>query len=376
MQIQVHPLPAGSAGNGRQLQSLHFGKAATGHKTYIQAALHADEIPGMLAAQHLREQLTALELADNIPGEIVLVPVANPIGLAQAIQGQPFGRFDLATGVNFNRAYRNLTPQLKQRLTGKLGRDAAENVLLVRRAARLLMDEWQPLNETDTLKKMLQTLAIDADIVLDLHCDNEAVMHLYTGSPLSEMVQPLGRLLGAEAMLLSRDSGGDPFDETCGRIWWELAEHFGPDYPLPLACLSVTVELRGQTEVRHALARQDASALIAFLVQQGHILTNAGDAGLPLPPARCQPTPLEGMEPLRAPHAGIIVFHKAVGDMVLAGDAVAELIDPASGQSTLVCATVSGKLFARTALRHAQRGTDLARIAGAVAYRSGNLLTL
>ena len=79
------------------------------------------------------------------------------------------------------------------------------------------------LTETDQLKQKLQTLAMDADLVLDLHCDTQAVMHVYTGTPLAEAARPLGALLGAQALLVSEESGDDPFDEPVSRSWWELA---------------------------------------------------------------------------------------------------------------------------------------------------------
>ena len=59
----------------------------------------------MIVAHHLREQLLALEAEGRIEGEIVLVPSANPIGLAQRVLAAPVGRFDLANGMNFNRGY-------------------------------------------------------------------------------------------------------------------------------------------------------------------------------------------------------------------------------------------------------------------------------
>ncbi|GGC84922.1 succinylglutamate desuccinylase/aspartoacylase family protein [Undibacterium terreum] len=377
MRIEYHSLPSPSSNSEKQLQSLHFGHAGIApqtRKVYIQASLHADEIPGMLVAQHLRQRLELLEAEGRLSSEIVLVPVANPVGLAQVIQGTPFGRFDLSSGINFNRGYRNLVPQLKTILADKLGSDSADNVNTIRSAARQLLMDWQPVSETETLKKTLLMLSIDADIVLDLHCDNESVLHLYTGTPLAEAAMPLSRLLGAQALLLATESGDDPFDETCGRIWWELAEHFAPDYPVPLACMPVTVELRGQVDVSHALAKQDAEALIAFLVHTGHIEKDAqGEKNLP--PALCKPTPLEGVEPLVAAHAGIVVFSKLPGDAVKQGDSIAELIDPVSGVATSVKATVSGKLFARIAHRYVHKGTTLAKIAGEVAYRSGKLLS-
>ena len=370
MQTRQHPLGPDSAGTCCSLQSLHYGTGNAPRKAYIQAALHADEIPGMLVAQHLRRRLEELELAGKILGEIVLVPAANPVGLAQNVQGQPLGRFDLATGINFNRGYRNLVPELKVRLEGKIGGDSALNVSLVRQTALQILGEWRTHGVVDDLKKCLQRLAIDADIVLDLHCDNEAVMHLYTGTALADQVAPLAGWLGAQAVLLATESGDEPFDESCGRVWWELQEHFGA--VIPLACLAVTVELRGQTEVSDALAAQDADGIVRFLAQRGHLDLPAGQA----PPASCVPTPLQGVEPLHAPHPGIVVFRKSPGDEIAVNELIAELIDPLTGERTEIRATVAGKLFARTAFRYVHSGMNLAKIAGAKAFRSGKLLSM
>ena len=112
MQEQRHSLPSIGSGTTRELVSLHYGTrtgARTGgKKVYLQASLHADEVPAMLVAHHLRGALAECEARGEIDGEIVLVPMANPIGLAQTVLGHPFGRFDLTTGTNFNRGYKNL----------------------------------------------------------------------------------------------------------------------------------------------------------------------------------------------------------------------------------------------------------------------------
>lgn len=370
MRIHTHILPSPSLGTQRQLQSLHFGAGTSGRKVYIQASLHADEIPGLLLAQHLRQALAAVEAA--IPGEIVLVPVANPIGLAQMMQGQSFGRFDFPSGINFNRGFAYLTPDLISALDGKLGPDAAQNVALVRHSAKQLLAARAAHTETQALKQILQGLAQDADIVLDLHCDNEAVLHLYTGTALAAECQPLAQYLHAEAVLVAEASGDDPFDEACSRIWWELAAHFGPEHPLPLSCLAVTVELRSQVDVNDTFAARDCAGLLAFLSHTGHIETEAP----PLPAALCQATPLAGVEPLLAPHAGIIVFQREVGTVLNPGDLVAEVVAADSGQRSPVHTSVKGKMYARTNLRYAQRGQEIARVAGDTAFRSGNLLAL
>jgi hypothetical protein len=326
----------------------------------------------MLVAQHLKKQLDALEAAGLIEGEIILVPMANPIGLAQDQQGSLFGRFDLSTGINFNRQYRHLTTALIPLVEPLLGADAVANTQVIRAAALRLLDGWQPTTEADSLKKLLQTLAMDADIVLDLHCDTQAVLHVYAGTPLVDATLPLSAYLGAQALLVSEASGDDPFDESVSRIWWELAEHFAGRFPISSACLSSTVELRGEIEVDHALAAQDATAIVNFLTHAGHI----GGPVAPLPEARCAATPLEGVEPLTAPHAGILVFFKAPGDAVAAGEAIGEVIDPLTDQATPLVAAVSGTLFARVSRRYVTRHMRVCKIAGATAFRTGKLLSM
>lgn len=378
MQAITHPLSGAHANAAYALTSFHFGTPGAGKKVYIQASLHADEVPGMLVAQFLRTELAALEAAGKINGEIILVPAANPIGLAQAIHGAAFGRFDLTTGVNFNRAYKHVANDLKKSLEGRLTQDADANVALIREHARASIADWKPATDAETLKKTLMTLAIDADIVLDLHCDNEAVLHIYAGTPLAEAIAPLSAILGSHATLLALEAGGEPFDEACSRLWWDLDKHFAHQFPIPPACLSTTVELRGEMEVSYELARKDAAGLLQFLTLQG--VLHAGDAAAQaaaavLPAPLCQATPLEGVEPVYAPHAGILVYTRELGAQVAAGDALADLIDPVSGETTVLRAAVDGVFFARSAHRHVIRGMNVGKVAGAKAYREGDLLS-
>jgi predicted deacylase len=216
-------------------------------------------------------------------------------------------------------------------------------------------------------------MAIDADIVLDLHCDNEAVLHIYTGTPLAAAIAPLAAIMGAHAVLLALEAGGEPFDEACSRLWWDLDAHFGQRYPIPAACLSTTVELRGEMEVSYALAQQDAAGLLRFLTLSGVLSGDADAANLPAP--LCQATPLEGVEPILAPHAGILVYTRDMGERVQPGDALADLIDPVSGETTVLRASVAGVFFARSAHRHVLRGMNVGKVAGATAFRAGNLLS-
>jgi predicted deacylase len=381
MQVHKHPLSAPHGNAGFELTSFHFGTPGGGKKVYIQASLHADEIPGMLVSQFLRKELQALEAAGKLAGEIILIPAANPIGLAQAIHGAAFGRFDLTTGTNFNRDYKHVAEDLKQSLQGQLTDDAGANRRLIREHALASVARLEPATDAEQLKKTLLGMAIDADIVLDLHCDNEAVLHIYTGTPLAGAVAPLSALLGAQAVLLAREAGGEPFDEACSRLWWDLEAHF-PNHPIPMACLSTTVELRGEMEVSYDLARADAAALLRFLALSGVLRDDALpdqaaiDAALrQLPAPLCEPTPLEGVAPVLAPHAGLLVYTRELGTKVQAGDALGDLIDPVSGETTVLRAPVPGVFFARSAHRHVLRGMNVGKVAGATAFRAGKLLS-
>ncbi|VEB40790.1 Succinylglutamate desuccinylase / Aspartoacylase family [Chromobacterium violaceum] len=83
MLTRHHPLLSPSLGSQRTLTSFHFGQAGRGEKVHIQASLHADELPGMLVAWHLKQRLRQLEDEGAILGEIAVLPAANPIGLNQ-----------------------------------------------------------------------------------------------------------------------------------------------------------------------------------------------------------------------------------------------------------------------------------------------------
>jgi uncharacterized protein len=370
MRAETMAIPGATPGLSLELTFLHFGTEGARPKTYIQAGLHADEAPGMLTAHHLRQRLAALEADGALEGHVVLAPAANPIGLAQHHQGTHHGRFDFADGVNFNRGFPELTDEAATAIGEELGDDPARNAALIRDALFAALRARTPRKPADHLKLALLGQAIDADTVLDLHCDGEADVHLYAHTSQAAAFQPLADLLGATAMLLADVSGGNPFDEAASRPWPELAQRF-PDKPVPMGCIAATIELRGEADVSHALARVDAEAIIRFLAHRGH-------ADLPAPPSRhspCTPTPLTGSEALEAPAAGLLVYAASTGRVVAKGELIAEIVDPVTGAVTPVHATASGVFYARACTRFATAGRRIGKIAGASPFRSGRLLS-
>jgi predicted deacylase len=362
-------LPA-SPGTQHRLTVLRYGTPGHGPKAYIQAALHADEVPALLVAQRLRAELQVLESRGDLLGEVVLVPWANPIGLGQQVLGQLQGRFDLRDGTNFNRSYADLLPGVIAAVGNTLGSDAQANQRHIRAAMRQAAQALPAQHGSDDLKRQLLRLAVDADFVLDLHCDGESALHLYALTPQADMAAELGTLLRARAVLLATESGDSPFDEACSRPWLQLQQQM-PHAAVPLGCFATTVELRGEADTSHALAAQDAAGLIEFLRRRGVVAGNAA----PLPPPLCEPTPLAGSEPLAAPHAGVVVFHAEVGTPVQPGQAIADIVDLETGHATPVRAQTGGVLYARSPGRWAAAGQRLGKIAGTTLARSGKLLS-
>ncbi len=140
--IKQHILPAASLGNSRTLTVIRYGDSNTGDKAYIQAGLHADEAPGFLVMHHLIDQLDQADAADKINGQILLVPVANPIGVSQWRDETLQGRFDFYNSINFNRGHLNLTEQIADRIEGRLLDTPEENVALIRKTAEELLLPW------------------------------------------------------------------------------------------------------------------------------------------------------------------------------------------------------------------------------------------
>jgi predicted deacylase len=368
-------LPSMTPGTARSIAWLRFGHPGARPKVYLQAAIHANELPGAMALHHLMPMLTKADRAGRIKGEVIVVPTVNPIGQSQLVGNNHLGRYDQLSRDNFNRNWPDLSAAVAERVGRKLGRDAAANVELIRSAALAALKAMNPMNELQTMRVEMLKLSIDADIVLDLHCDMDAALHLFTAAPdLKGAAQELAAELGVQATLYN-----EPFAEALtfsgvnGALWPRLAARF-PAAEIPQGCFSSTVELRSQHDVSHALGASDASNLYRYLVRRGIV---AGRAG-PLPRLKSAPTPISGMDVGYCPVPGFIVYRLAAGARLKRGDVVCEIIDPADPRGprarTAMLSRTDGVLFSR------KRDGGLAwpgmvayRIAGAkpLAHRKG-----
>ena len=363
-------------GRSTELTYFRIGPDDAARKVYLQAALHADEQPGILVLHHLLRLLRDADAAGELKARFVLLPMANPLGMGDIEFGKHQGRYNRASGVNHNRDWPVLYDAVGEGLADRLGNDADENIRLVRDA---LLGWAETLPRTTAQQQWRQCIireACDADYVFDLHCDDDALVYLYSIPQLAENMQQLADWIGAAATLLAEDSGGGSFDEVWPSLWLRLAEECA-DRPLPLPVVSCTLEYRGQYDVCDEMNRDDALRLYAYFQQQGLIGGETrGDKGS----ARAG-TDLRAAEFMRAPHAGLLAFHVEPGDWVEKGDCVAELIrldgDGAFLERVPLPAGTTGQVIARNDSKYVWSGASVCKIVGEeiLESRSGKLLS-
>jgi len=365
-------LPSLAPGTSRTVTAFHYGTRGARPKAYIHASLHADELPGMMCAAHLRPLLDKAEAEGRITGEIILVPVANPIGLAQTLNGHPMGRFAFEDpGTNFNRDWPDLTEACATLLQG-----ATPTVETVRAALKSAVAELPDATENEVHRKTLLTWSIDADYVLDMHCDGESLAHIYGLDEQEADVADLAAWIGAPVVLMENFGSKGSFDACNSGPWQYLRDRLGV-LNLPAACFAVTVEFRGQADVSDTLGAADAAGVFGFLTARGII---SGDAGK-RPNTVGGIGPLDGTDVLKASRSGVVAWQIDLGSHVKAGDVIAEIIDPLADDPTNartpVVTQASGVFFARTPDRLARPGCSLGKVFGKVPLthrKTGTLL--
>lgn len=362
-------------GTQRQLTVFAWGRPGARPKAYFQAAIHAGEMTGTLALDRLGVLLDEAAAAGRMTGEVILAPLCNPVGYSQFLFGDHAGRFESGGRSNFNRDHLELSADVAARVAGRLDADPAANVAVIRAAALECVRAVPHLTEMISWRATLLGLAIDADVVLDIHSDLEASVFMYVNGGDWPGARDLAAELGCVATLLNIPyATGATFAGVVGSLWPRLAEHFGPSAPIPAACLAAMLELRGRHAVSDALAQDDAVRLFRFLQRRSIV---AGDPG-PAPALLAEATPVTGMDVGYAPFAGPVVYQRRPGERIKSGDTICAVINPLAEQAADrradITARTDGVLYARPLDGMVvYPGQVLFRIAGAtpLAHRSG-----
>ncbi|CAI8776388.1 succinylglutamate desuccinylase/aspartoacylase family protein [Pseudomonas serbica] len=322
-------------GDPVQVGAWRFEGAQDGPKVHLQAGVHADEIAGMLVLHLLMQRLAVAQSQGRLKGSITVVPQANPLGIGQFRQGRILGRYHDATGHNFNRGF-DQSAAMERPSTA--------------------VQAWQ--------QKLVQ-LAAPADVVLDLHTDDEALPYLY----MHRSFWPRGRALAAalrmDVAIIWDDGDDGSFEETIIAPW--LREGTTAHR------MAATLELRGQGDVSDRFAEQDAQGLYAWLCACGVI-----DDGMVPVDWPVEAVELGHMETILAPQPGVLIFEKELGDLVDQGQRFARILrrpgDPSS--EVVLYAEQTGRLVTRYRDRLISQGMGVAKFTGTRPSRnwSGGLL--
>lgn len=352
-------------------------------RVYIQASLHADEYPAMLVANHLIKLLDDADKRGEIKKEIVVVPYANPIGLSQFLFNTHLGRFSFDSTTNFNREWKNFTSSVWDQVKEKLTPSVGENTSTIRAAITQVLGSIIPETEEASLKLALLQESAISDVVMDLHCDSNALMHFYTHDRLWPELEDLAKELGSGCQLLDADSGGVCFDESNMNPWasfQDMAAALPHKPPVEMACQACTVELRGQNDVFDDLALKDATGLFRFLARRGYV-SPLPESSLMVekPELLREPSPLVGVDMIKAAATGVVAWKVRVGDEIVANQLVGEIVDVADVDAPRVpvISRTAGVMFAWHNQRLVKPGDIVAKVAGRepLPWRVGNLLT-
>jgi len=322
MEIEYTTLESDTPGQSFALRFIRFRGSGNGPSIYMQAALHAHEFPGMVALDRLIPRLEQAESEGRLASSVTLVPHANPVGLAQAVFGETLGRFDVNSRLDFNRSFPAAAPESLS------GRSTAER-----------------------LKATLLSLAAKADVVLDLHCDDEGPVYLYTAERQLDEGRRLARALGATVILT--DGGTDPLSfDLAVRARWAAENRPGDQR------FAATVEFRGMMDVTPDLAKRDAAGLYRYLVDLGAV----SDPLVAYDPADPVVGDVDDAQLIPTPVPGALLYDVSVGDWVTEGQRLATVLSEVGVEPYEVRSPFDGLVMTRRDRRFVRRGEDVIKV--------------
>ncbi len=362
-------LSGDSPGKTTELNYFRIGPQHAEKKVYLQAALHADEQPGIMVLHHLLEMLRKADQEEELKAEFVLFPMVNPLGMSDIEFGQHQGRYDRDSGVNHNRQWPDVYAAVGEQLGDKLGQDETENIKLVRETVGIWLKDLPSVKARDQWRQLVISESYDADYVFDLHCDDESLLYIYAVPQVAKSMQQLANYSGAMATLLAEDGGGNSFDEVWPGLWINLAQHY-QDRAIPMPVKACTLEYRGKIDTFDSLNQQDADNLFGYFQAEGLIGGSARGKPIEAPAA----TDLRALEIVRAEHAGLVAYHVELGEQVKTGQKIAELIhldgEQAMEGRTPVFAGTAGIILSRNTHKYVWRDAVITKIVGVEILKS------
>ncbi|WP_028109585.1 succinylglutamate desuccinylase/aspartoacylase family protein [Ferrimonas futtsuensis] len=320
MTVTTHSLVVGQQATGTDITVpvIRFSGSGSGPSTYIQANVHGAEVQGNAVIHHLVQMLKK-----HPPlGDVVLVPMANPLGINQKSGEFTLGRFDPVSGENWNRQYHfdpGLVQHLAQTMTHASEQELAQ---AMREGIRAQLDAKLAspfgVKSGQHLALRLQQMALEADIVLDLHTGPISARHLY----VPQYARARAHLFNIPLNILIPSDFDGAMDEASFSPWWQLSEAMAKlGRELPVLVDAFTLELGSQEYLNVDDAYWDALGIARYLQHQG--VLPQFDAPLPqITQHACQ---LKDYRPVYSPCGGQIEYLASLGQTVEPGQPLARI---------------------------------------------------
>ena len=254
-----------ASGRNLNVPVYKFVSNVPGPKVYIQSSIHGAEVQGNVVLLHLLKELQGAPLR----GEVTLVPNCNPVGSNLKSGEYTLGRFDPVNGQNWNRAYHYNEALIKE-FADNIQADMDISELKQEYRSRLsasieekLNSEWG-LGLAECLNLKLQLMALQADIVLDLHNGPVSSRHIY----VPEYAKQSAKYFNIPHVILIPNEFSGALDEATFCPWWTLRDSLVqrfPDSDWDFGIEAFTVEMGSQEVIDFEAGKEDSIGILTYL---------------------------------------------------------------------------------------------------------------
>jgi hypothetical protein len=338
--ITQYPLLTLSSGDVLSLQQYRFSGIQPGHTVYVQANLHGAEIAGNPVIVRLLNFFKGLE-ANQLRGELRLVPVCNPLGVNTRAHHFSSGRFNPYDGRDWNRIFwdfeqdapdlEGFARQYRDADIGTIQRAYRDMILAAFAHELAALESPVGVPVYQRYRTRLQQLALDADIVLDLHTSaNQGLVYVYYFRDRTPAIP----YLGVDFAILLDRFDGNAFDEAFINPWLALESTFAVlGRSLRFDIEAWTLELGSASRLMPLAVERGFQGILNYL-RHKRVLTDQ--------PAQVHPeVPLGQASQLTkyfATQGGFVQPQVTLGTWVQTGDPLYDLLSlPKAGQLPHTC---------------------------------------
>lgn len=276
--VEIKKIAVKSMPNGDEIniQIISVDSGIEGPLVHIQANVHGAEIQGNGVIFHLIQYFKS----NKFCGKIQFIPCANPQAVNNKLGTSTYGRFNPITGDNWNRNYIDLTTDehyLNQTFLDRFCSDQLQkkhNDIEITEAFKIAITKAMAqftnkqndygFSNNKKINAVLQGLAAQSDIMLDLHTGPIACHYLYAAEYTTQDKQFLNFNFPCHIIIPNKFDGA--MDEASFIPWIALQKTFqnkGYNYKIPTQ--AYTLELGSEDNFDLEGAQAEANCVLNFL---------------------------------------------------------------------------------------------------------------